>query len=85
MQKQRITFALVLTYLWTLMIHLGANVFETFIIYPNIFHDVPRSLETATAFFVVRGPVRLLPARGCARPARWHRVGDHGPAGGVGS
>lgn len=64
MQKQRITFALVLTYLWTLMIHLGANVFETFIIYPNIFYDVPRSLQTATAFFVVRGPSDFFPPVG---------------------
>jgi hypothetical protein len=56
MKRPYITFAILLTYLWVLMIFLGAILFETFIVYPNIFHDVPRSLETTMTFVVVRDP-----------------------------
>ena len=35
---------------------LGAVVLETFMVYPNIFHDPPRSLELAMEFMAVRGP-----------------------------
>lgn len=56
MKKRYIVFTFTLTYLWLVMIHLGALVFETFIIYPNIFYNPPRSLETAMAFMVIRGP-----------------------------
>ena len=56
MKKQQIAFAFVLAYLWVMVIFFGALVFDTLIVYPNIFYDVPRSLETAMAFAVVRGP-----------------------------
>ena len=39
---QRVAFPIVLVYLWTMMILLGAIVLETFMVYPNIFHDPPR-------------------------------------------
>jgi uncharacterized membrane protein len=42
----------------------GAIVFETLIIYPNIFHDIPRSFETAIAFMVVKGPHDFFPPVG---------------------
>ena len=42
MKTPLITFAIILTHLWVLMIFFG-GLFETFILYPNIFHDVPRS------------------------------------------
>ena len=64
MTRQQIAFALVLAYLWVLMILLGAILFETLILYPNIFHDVPGSLETALAFMVVRGPHDFFPLVG---------------------
>ncbi len=64
MMRQQIAFALVLGYLWVLMILLGAILFETLILYPNIFHDVPGSLETALAFMVVRGPHDFFPLVG---------------------
>jgi hypothetical protein len=38
--------------------------FETLIVYPNIFHDVPRSLETAVRFAAVRGPHHFFPPMG---------------------
>ncbi|MDP8952799.1 MAG: hypothetical protein M3N18_11295 [Actinomycetota bacterium] len=64
MKKQRITFAVSLTYLWALMILLGAILFDTLVLYPNIFHDVPRSLDTAMGFMVVRGPGDFFPSLG---------------------
>ena len=53
MKKNQITFAFVLAHAWVLMIFFGALVFDTLIVYPNTFHDVPRSLETAMAFATV--------------------------------
>jgi len=64
MKRQQIAFALILAYLWVLMILLGAILFETLILYPNIFHDVPGSLETTLAFMVVRGPHDFFPLVG---------------------
>jgi uncharacterized membrane protein len=55
-KRQQIALAFALGYLWVVMIHLGALIFETFIIYPNIFHDVPQSLETTMTFLAVTGP-----------------------------
>ena len=56
MKNKQIAFAFILTYLWVLMILLGGILFDALILYPDIFHDVPRSLETAMAFMVIRGP-----------------------------
>lgn len=56
MQKQHLTFAMMIIFLWALMIMFGSILFETFIIYPNIFHDVPRSFDIATKFMAVAGP-----------------------------
>ena len=62
--KKQIAFAFILTYLWVVMIFLGAILFDTLIVYPDVFHDVPRSLETAMAFMVVRGPHDFFPPAG---------------------
>ena len=64
MKTQQITLAVIVAYLWMLMILLGAIVFETLILYPNIFHDVPGSLETGMAFMVVSGPGDFFPVVG---------------------
>jgi hypothetical protein len=56
MKRQRIAFVLVLTHLWALMVFLGAILFVTTVIYPNIFYDIPGSLETTMAFAAVRRP-----------------------------
>src|SRR5919202_2077955 len=64
MKKQQIAFAIILTYLWVMMILLGSIVLETFMVYPNIFHDPPRSLETALEFMVVRTPHDFFPPLG---------------------
>lgn len=64
MKRQRIAFAFTLIYLWVVMIQLGALVFETFVIYPNIFHNVPQSLETTMTFMVISGPGDFFPVVG---------------------
>ncbi len=61
---QRAAFWIMLAYLWTMMILLGAIVLETFMVYPNIFHDPPRSLGLAMEFMVVRGPDDFFPPLG---------------------
>src|ERR671916_3482315 len=64
MKRQWITFAFALVYLWVMMILLGSIVLETFMVYPNIFHDAPRSLETTMEFMVVRTPGDFFPPLG---------------------
>jgi hypothetical protein len=63
-KKQRIAFAFTLTYLWVMIILLGSILFDTLVLYPNIFHDVPRSLETAMEFMAVSGPGDFFPPLG---------------------
>ena len=64
MKKQQIAFAVLLTYLWVMMILLGSIVLETFMVYPNIFHDAPRSLETTMEFMAVSSPGDFFPPLG---------------------
>ena len=62
--RQRIRFGIILTYLWIMMILLGSIVMETFLIYPNVFYDPPRSFEVALAFMQVRTPSDFFPPLG---------------------
>lgn len=62
--RRQISFVFSLVYVWVVLIHLGALVFETLIIYPDIFHDVPHSLEVAMEFMVIRGPGDFFPPIG---------------------
>ena len=64
MKRQQIAFAFVLAYLWVMMILLGAIVLETFMVYPNIFYDPPRSLETTMEFMAVTSPGDFFPPLG---------------------
>jgi hypothetical protein len=59
-----IRVSIVGAYLWITMILLGSIVMETFLIYPNVFHDPPRSLEVALAFMQVRAPSDFFPPLG---------------------
>jgi hypothetical protein len=61
---QGAAFPVILAYLWVMMILLGAIVLETFMVYPNIFHDPPRSLETSLEFMSVRAPSDFFPPLG---------------------
>ncbi len=63
-KTQRVAFPVILVYLWVMMILLGAITLETFMVYPNIFHDPPRSLETGLEFMSVRAPSDFFPPLG---------------------
>jgi hypothetical protein len=62
--SQRLAFWVIVTYLWVMMILLGAIVMETFMVYPNVFHDPPRSLELGLQFMSVRAPSDFFPPLG---------------------
>jgi hypothetical protein len=64
MRQRHVAFAIILTYLWVMMVLSGGIVLETFMIYPNIFHDPPRSLELAAEFMAVRAPSDFFPPLG---------------------
>ncbi len=64
MDRERLGFAFGTAYLWAVLILLGAIVFETVVIYPNIFHDVPKSFEIGMEFMAVRGPHDFFPPVG---------------------
>ena len=64
MNLQRITFSVLLIYLWVMMILLGSIALETFMIYPNIFANPPASLESAMSFMAVRAPSDFFPPLG---------------------
>ena len=64
--RERVAFAFATTYLWLEMVLFGAIVFETLVVYPNIFHDVPASLDTAMEFMAVAGPHDFFPPFGMA-------------------
>jgi len=59
-KQQSIGFAFLVAHLWAMMIFLGGICAVTFVIHPNVFHDVPRSLETTMTFAVARGPSDFL-------------------------
>jgi hypothetical protein len=63
-KRQGFAFAVILVYLWVMMILLGAIVLETFMVYPNIFHDPPWSLEIGLEFMSVRAPSDFFPPLG---------------------
>ena len=54
MKRQQIAFAFALSYLWVMIILLGSIVLENFMVYPNVFHDAPGSIETTMEFMVIR-------------------------------
>jgi len=64
MKKTSITFWVLLVYLWVMMILLGSIVLETFMIYPNIFHNPPESFAVALEFMSVRAPSDFFPPLG---------------------
>ena len=64
MKMQQISFAVILAYLWVMMILLGSIIMETFMIYPNIFHNPPQSLELTMEFMREAGPSDFFPPLG---------------------
>ncbi|KIH96804.1 hypothetical protein LP52_23025 [Streptomonospora alba] len=66
MRRRRIAVVVTAAYTWVAMVAFGGIAVETVVIYPNVFHDVPRSLTGATDFFSVTGPADLFPPLGAA-------------------
>jgi hypothetical protein len=66
MKLQNIAFVCVLAYLWAAILLFGANLYETFIFYPNIFRDIPRSFEIGKEFLAVAGPADFFRPLGMA-------------------
>lgn len=64
MRFQQLTFAVLLIYLWVMMVMLGSIAIETFMIYPNIFYDPPASFATALDFMAVAAPNDFFPPLG---------------------
>lgn len=56
-------------YVWIAMVAFGGIAVETIVIYPNVFHDVPRSLTESTEFFTVTGPADFFPPMGAVTVA----------------
>src|SRR5215211_2760849 len=66
MKMQRMTFVVLLIYLWVMMILLGSLVLETFMIYPNIFHNAPERFGIALQFMPATGPAQYFRPFGMA-------------------
>lgn len=64
MKFKHLTFTIILAYFWVMMILFGSIVLETFMVFPNIFHDPPASLESAMDFLSTRGPGDFFPPLG---------------------
>jgi len=73
--RERMSLLVVGSYLWVMMILFGSIVLETFMVYPNVFHDPPASFATALEFMKIRAPHDLFPPLGlCLAPRRsWQR------------
>lgn len=63
-KKQAIAYLVTVAYCLVLIVLFGAIFCETMILYPNIFHDVPHSLEVAGDFMVITGPGDFFPPMG---------------------
>src|SRR3989344_8260104 len=62
--RDKLSPLFIVLYPWVATVMFGAILFETLIVYPNIFYDVPRSLETAVEFAQVAGPHHFFPPIG---------------------
>lgn len=53
-------------YCWIQTVITGALLFDTFVLYPNIFSDVPKSLSTSMAFLSHASPGSFFPPLGAS-------------------
>ncbi|WP_018708127.1 hypothetical protein [Siminovitchia fordii] len=66
MKKILFTFTgvIVLIYTWLQLIFLGGFTIENILLYPNVFHDIPHSLEITSEFLQVTNPGSYFPILG---------------------
>ncbi|SDE41466.1 hypothetical protein SAMN02799630_05391 [Paenibacillus sp. UNCCL117] len=62
--KRILSISTVTSHLWVQWILLGSMLLNTFMVYPNIFHDIPNSLNTAMEFMKVASPHTYFPPLG---------------------
>ncbi|MFB5662979.1 hypothetical protein [Alteribacillus sp. HJP-4] len=62
--KKKTAFTFLLSHLWIQWIMLGSILLDTFMVYPNIFYDIPNSFETALDFMAVASPGTFFPTLG---------------------
>ncbi|MFK7691340.1 hypothetical protein [Paenibacillus sp. HJGM_3] len=65
-RKRMLTLLTVNVHLWIQWIMLGSMFLNTFMVYPNIFHEIPTSLNTAMEFMQVASPHTYFPPLGLA-------------------
>ncbi len=58
------TGAIILIYAWLQIIFLGGFTIENILLYPNVFHDIPHSLEITSEFLQVTNPGSYFPILG---------------------
>ncbi|WP_085507025.1 hypothetical protein [Thalassobacillus devorans] len=63
---QKITLSSVVSHLWVQWIMLGSILLDTFMVYPNIFHNIPESFATSMEFMAVASPHTYFPPLGMA-------------------
>lgn len=61
MRKETVGLAVSSAYVWIAMLGFGGIAVETLIIYPNVFHAVPGSLDRSVEFFAVSAPADVFP------------------------
>ncbi|WP_341715746.1 DUF1772 domain-containing protein [Micromonospora sp. FIMYZ51] len=66
MLRHRFTWTVLVALTWAAMMSFGGVAAETVMLYPNIFHDAPASLERARDFLVVSGPSDYFPPLGAS-------------------
>lgn len=66
MMLKKFTFGTVAVHLWVQWILLGSIFVDTFMLYPNIFHSIPASLELGMEFMAVASPHTYFPPLGAA-------------------
>jgi Domain of unknown function (DUF1772) len=64
--RERMSLLVLGCYLWVMMILFGSIILETFMVYPNVFHDPPASFATALEFMKIRAPHDFFPPLGFA-------------------
>ncbi|WP_101842582.1 hypothetical protein [Halobacillus sp. Marseille-P3879] len=62
--REKFTFGLIAGHLWIQLIMLGSILLQTFMVYPNIFHDIPHSFELGMEFMAVAAPNTYFPPLG---------------------
>ncbi|PPA69336.1 hypothetical protein [Jeotgalibacillus proteolyticus] len=62
--REKMTMSFITGHLWIQLIMLGAIFLNTFMVYPNIFHNIPQSFNIGMDFMAVAGPNTFFPPLG---------------------